>query len=86
MPAVPSRVYSIEAVRVSTHTLTQVLATAASNIAVDNLVERLAAADPKLKLVRTGHAARLLPSVSPIQQPFRVPDCRLLHGTCCYHS
>ena len=50
----------------------QVLATAASNIAVDNLVERLAAADPKLKLVRTGHAARLLPSVSPTQQPSRV--------------
>ncbi|KAK9834338.1 hypothetical protein WJX81_008466 [Elliptochloris bilobata] len=41
----------------------KVLATAASNIAVDNLVERLVAADPKLKLVRTGHAARLLPSV-----------------------
>ena len=38
---------------------TKVLATAASNIAVDNLVERLAAADPKLALVRTGHAARL---------------------------
>ena len=47
----------------------QVLATAASNIAVDNLVERLAAADPKLKLVRTGHAARLLPSVSTTRQP-----------------
>jgi len=41
----------------------QVLATAASNIAVDNLVERLAAAAPRLALVRTGHAARLLPSV-----------------------
>ena len=38
------------------------LATAASNIAVDNLVERLAAAAPRLALVRTGHAARLLPS------------------------
>ncbi|KAF8070908.1 Ighmbp2 [Scenedesmus sp. PABB004] len=41
----------------------RVLAAAASNIAVDNLVERLAAASPKLKLVRVGHPARLLPQV-----------------------
>ncbi|PNH09678.1 DNA-binding protein SMUBP-2 [Tetrabaena socialis] len=41
----------------------RVLAAAASNIAVDNLVERLVRADPKLKLVRMGHPARLLPAV-----------------------
>jgi hypothetical protein len=41
----------------------RVLAAAASNIAVDNLVERLAAAAPKMKLVRVGHPARLLPQV-----------------------
>lgn len=39
----------------------RVLATAPSNIAVDNLVERLAAA--KLRVVRIGHPARLLPAV-----------------------
>ncbi len=42
----------------------KVLAAAASNIAVDNLVERLAAADPKMRVVRLGHPARLLPQVS----------------------
>lgn len=42
----------------------QVLACAASNVAVDNLVERLAKADPKLSVVRMGHPARLLPQVS----------------------
>lgn len=41
----------------------RVLAAAASNIAVDNLVERLATAAPKMKLVRVGHPARLLPQV-----------------------
>jgi len=41
-----------------------VLACAASNVAVDNLVERLARADPKLSVVRMGHPARLLPQVS----------------------
>lgn len=41
----------------------RVLAAAASNIAVDNLVERLVRADPKLKIVRLGHPARLLPQV-----------------------
>ena len=42
----------------------RVLAAAASNIAVDNLVERLAAAAPRLRLLRLGHPARLLPQVS----------------------
>ena len=39
------------------------LACAASNVAVDNLVERLVAASPKLGVLRLGHPARLLPSV-----------------------
>ncbi|KAH7283021.1 hypothetical protein KP509_35G057100 [Ceratopteris richardii] len=39
----------------------KVLACAASNVAVDNMVERLSA--HKLKLVRVGHPARLLPQV-----------------------
>ncbi|KAG2501054.1 hypothetical protein HYH03_000873 [Edaphochlamys debaryana] len=41
----------------------RILAAAASNIAVDNLVERLVRAEPKLKIVRMGHPARLLPAV-----------------------
>jgi len=43
----------------------RVLCCAASNVAVDNIVERLVAADRKLarKIVRLGHPARMLPSV-----------------------
>merc|ERR1712078_63193 len=41
----------------------RVLACAASNVAVDNLVERLARARKGLKIVRVGHPARLLPDV-----------------------
>ena len=41
----------------------RVLACAASNVATDNLVERLAKADARLPLLRLGHPARLLPSV-----------------------
>ena len=41
----------------------QVLVAAASNVAVDNLVDRLTTADPKLMVVRVGHPARLLPQV-----------------------
>lgn len=41
----------------------KVLACAPSNIAVDNIIERLHEADPKLKIVRIGHPARLLASV-----------------------
>ena len=33
-------------------------------MAVDNLVERLALANPKLPVVRVGHPARLLPQAS----------------------
>ena len=43
----------------------QVLAAAASNIAVDNLVDRLCSANPKLMVVRLGHPARLLPKAMP---------------------
>ena len=39
------------------------LAVAASNIAVDNLVERLGAVLPRGQVVRPGHPARLHPSV-----------------------
>lgn len=41
----------------------RVLACAASNVAVDNLVEKIAAACPQSKVVRVGHPARLLPAV-----------------------
>jgi ATP-dependent RNA/DNA helicase IGHMBP2 len=41
----------------------KVLACAPSNIAVDNIIERLHEKDPKLRIVRIGHPARLLPSV-----------------------
>jgi superfamily I DNA and/or RNA helicase len=39
------------------------MACAPSNIAVDNMIERLAVSDPSLKIVRIGHPARLLDSV-----------------------
>ena len=39
------------------------MACAPSNIAVDNIIERLHVMDPKLKIVRIGHPARLLDSV-----------------------
>lgn len=41
----------------------RVLVAAASNVAVDNLVERLRCASPKLGIVRTGHPSRLSPAV-----------------------
>lgn len=41
----------------------QILAAAASNMAVDNLVEKLVQANPKVNLVRVGHPARMLPQV-----------------------
>lgn len=41
----------------------RVLLCAASNVAVDTVVERLAATQPRLPVVRVGHPARLLPSV-----------------------
>lgn len=45
------------------HQKTKILACAPSNIAVDNIIERLAQAEPKLNIVRIGHPARLLESV-----------------------
>ena len=41
----------------------RVLACSASNVAVDNLVERVRLASPKLRCVRLGHPARLAPAV-----------------------
>ena len=41
----------------------KVLACAPSNIAVDNIIERLHDMNPKLRIVRIGHPARLLESV-----------------------
>ena len=41
----------------------KVLACAPSNIAVDNIIERLHHMNPKLRIVRIGHPARLLESV-----------------------
>eukprot|EP00762_Andalucia_godoyi_P002260 ANDGO_07638.mRNA.1 DNA polymerase alpha-associated DNA helicase A len=43
----------------------RVLVCAASNVAVDNIVERLAASRSLIRMVRLGHPARLLPSVVP---------------------
>ncbi|HZN59744.1 MAG TPA: IGHMBP2 family helicase [Planctomycetota bacterium] len=52
---------AVELIRQAVRRGERVLACAASNVATDNLVERLAAA--QVKVVRLGHPARLLPSV-----------------------
>jgi len=52
---------AVEAIRQAVARGDRVLACAASNIAVDNVAERLAAAG--VRIVRVGHPARLLPSV-----------------------
>ena len=41
----------------------KIMACAPSNIAVDNMIERLHAQNPKLNIVRIGHPARMLYSV-----------------------
>ena len=41
----------------------KILACAPSNIAVDNIIERVHASNPNLRIVRIGHPARLLESV-----------------------
>ncbi|XP_071796119.1 DNA-binding protein SMUBP-2-like [Asterias amurensis] len=51
----------VEIIRQAVKQKLKVLACAPSNIAVDNLVERLAAS--KVRIVRIGHPARLLPSI-----------------------
>jgi len=43
----------------------KVLACAQSNIAVDNIIEKLHKLNPELRIVRIGHPARLLESVLP---------------------
>jgi len=53
----------VEFVRQEVARGSRVLACAASNIAVDNLVERLSRAQKGIKIVRVGHPARLLPEV-----------------------
>ncbi len=60
------------------------LAAAASNIAVDNLVERLTASDPKLLVVRVGHPARLLPQVRVLlSSSFLIGALSMLTIICC---
>ena len=41
----------------------KVMACGPSNIAVDNIIERLHYMNPKLRIVRIGHPARLMESV-----------------------
>lgn len=55
----------------------QVLAAAASNVAVDNLTERLGAALPLGSVVRVGHVARVLPQVT---HPWSYPCVCLSHN------
>jgi hypothetical protein len=62
----------------------KVLVTAASNIAVDNMVERIARANPKLKVVRVGHPARLLPEVSRPPPTCHAPHQRSETTTLCH--
>jgi len=41
----------------------KIMACAPSNIAVDNMIERLHEQNPKLKIVRIGHPARMLENI-----------------------
>jgi ATP-dependent RNA/DNA helicase IGHMBP2 len=41
----------------------KVLSCAPSNLAVDNVIERLHQSNPDLKIVRFGHPSRMIPSV-----------------------
>ena len=53
----------VELVRQAVARGERVLASAASNVAVDNMAERLLAGAKPPRLVRIGHPARMLPSV-----------------------
>ena len=53
----------VEAVLQEVKRGSRVLACAPSNIAVDNMVERLVRQAPKVNVLRIGHPARLLPEV-----------------------
>jgi len=69
----------VELIRLAVLRGERVLATAPSNVAVDNLAERLAAAG--VQLVRVGHPSRLLPQVRALSldaQVAEVEDTRLL--------
>lgn len=55
----------VEAVLQEVQRGNRVLVCAPSNIAVDNVVERLVRQSPKAKVLRLGHPARLLPEVPP---------------------
>jgi len=64
----------VELVRQAVARGERVLVAAASNVAVDTLTERLAAADPGLRTLRVGHPARLLPSVLACSLEARVGE------------
>lgn len=69
----------VELIRLAALRGERVLATAPSNVAVDNLAERLAAAG--VRIVRVGHPARLLPQVRALSldaQVAEVEDTRLV--------
>lgn len=52
--------YLVQAVRLNKF---KILATAASNIAVDNMVERVGQLDPSINVCRLGHPARVIDSI-----------------------
>ena len=64
----------VELVRQAVARGDRVLVAAASNVAVDTLTERLARADPALRVLRVGHPARLLPSVLACSLEARVAE------------
>jgi ATP-dependent RNA/DNA helicase IGHMBP2 len=64
----------VELVRQAVARGDRVLVAAASNVAVDTLTERLATADPALRVLRVGHPARLLPSVLACSLDARVGE------------
>jgi superfamily I DNA and/or RNA helicase len=61
----------VEAVLQEVKSGNRVLLCAPSNVAVDNLVERLTRQSPKTKVLRLGHPARLLPEVRSSQALLR---------------